>query len=129
MSYPNTPSTSLPRAFEHRATGLRSAIATGLLCLGACLSQAVLAEDLQLAWDPVNSSQLGGYELQYRLASGTYDNQIDAGSNTSSTVAGLQAGQTYDFRVRAYSTDRSEWSGFYNVVTKTNAGGTTDEGG
>jgi PKD repeat protein len=78
-----------------------------------------IAADVTLAWDPVSSSQLGGYELQYRLASGSYDKQIDVGNQTSATVSALEAGKTYQFRVRAYSKDKGIWSGFSNEVSKT----------
>jgi PKD repeat protein len=91
-----------------------------MLCLMMFSSTSLLADNVDLAWDPVSSSQLGGYELQYRLSSGSsYDNKIDVGNKTGATVAALDAGKTYLFRVRAYSQDKSTWSGFSNEVSKT----------
>ncbi len=81
------------------------------------LSLTASAGDITLAWDPVISPVLAGYELCYGAASGQYHTTVDVGNVVTFTVAGLPAGIHY-FAVRAYGT-AGEQSGFSNEVSTT----------
>ena len=65
-----------------------------------------------LAWDPNTDPELAGYKVYYGTASGSYQGHLDAGLNTTYTVANLPDGGTYFFAVTAYdsSAHESEYS-------------------
>jgi hypothetical protein len=58
---------------------------------------------ITLGWDPSTDPSVVGYHLYYGVASGTYTNMIDAGTNTSVTVSNLVPGVTYYFAVTTYT--------------------------
>ncbi len=96
--------------------------ATRLVRLGGCalllFAAHASAGQVHLAWDAVSSPSLAGYRLYYGQTSGTYPTYIDVGLQTTATVTGLTAGQTYYFVVTAYDTAGDE-SGPSNTVTVT----------
>jgi hypothetical protein len=73
--------------------------ASALLCSGA--------QNVMLAWLP-SPSQVAGYRLYYGTASGVYTSRVDVGPNTSFTVTGLTAGQTYYFSATSYAANGTE---------------------
>ncbi|MGH9891989.1 MAG: LamG-like jellyroll fold domain-containing protein, partial [bacterium] len=74
---------------------------------------------VSLDWDANTEPTLGGYQLYYGQASGSYTANIDVGNQTSHTVIGLQEGKTYYFAAKAYDTTRTTSSGFSNEVSTT----------
>ncbi len=60
------------------------------------------AQSITLAWSGSASTNVVGYHLYYGTASGIYWSRIDAGTNTTTTVAGLTNGITYYFVATAY---------------------------
>ena len=73
-----------------------------------------------LEWDAVNDPNLGGYRVYHAVAGSYYPGQgsgINVGSSTSYTVAGLDSGTRYYFRVTAFDSKGNE-SGFSNEVYK-----------
>ena len=74
------------------------------------------AGEIKLAWDPSPSPDVGGYKVHYGLASGSYSDVIDAGDQTSVTVADLNDGATYYFAATTYNTTRTSESGFSNEI-------------
>jgi len=61
-----------------------------------------------LAWNSSASANVAGYMIHYGNDCTNYTNQMDAGTNTTCTVTGLQAGQTYYFVVSAYDSSNDE---------------------
>ncbi len=61
-----------------------------------------------LAWDPNTEPDLAGYKVHYGTASGSYQVLLDAGLNTTYTVANLPDGGTYFFAVTAYDSSANE---------------------
>jgi hypothetical protein len=61
-----------------------------------------------LAWNPNNSPSVAGYTLYYGLVSHNYTATMDAGTNWSMEVEGLDEGATYFFAVGAYGDDGTE---------------------
>ena len=59
-------------------------------------------ENVTLAWDANQESDLKGYILYYGTASGNYTNNVDVGNTTQHTLD-LQDGVTYYFAVTAYN--------------------------
>ena len=57
-----------------------------------------------LAWDPVNASNLAGYEVYYGTAPGTYQWFQDVKNVTTYTLTGLTEGATYYAAAKAYNT-------------------------
>lgn len=81
-------------------------------------------QSVKLAWNPISSSIVAGYMVNYGTNAANYSNQADAGTNTSLTVAGLQGGTTNYFAVAAYTANHSEGplsSPIVYVVPKTNS--------
>ena len=76
------------------------------------------AGQVNLAWDAVSAPTLAGYRLYYGQTLGTYTTHLDVGLQTTATVTGLTAGQTYYFVVAAYDTASHE-SDDSNAVTVT----------
>ncbi|MEO7101296.1 MAG: discoidin domain-containing protein [Luteolibacter sp.] len=60
---------------------------------------------ISLIWNSNPESNIARYEVRYGTASGKYTNSINAGSQTSTPVSGLQEGVTYYFAVYAYNTN------------------------
>ena len=54
-----------------------------------------------LAWNPNPETDITGYQLSYGTTPGVHPNIIEAGLNTTTTVAGLTEGTTYYFVVSA----------------------------
>ncbi len=79
---------------------------------------AALAASVSLAWNPVNSPSLAGYEVYYGPAIGNYPSKIDVGNTTGYAVPNLVEGATYHFVVTAYDASHTE-SGFSNDVAAT----------
>ena len=80
---------------------------TVVLLIAAACSAAV---DVTVAWDPSLSDTSGNplnetptYKLFYGTAPGDYTQQIDAGTQTSITVTGLQYETTYYFAAKAFT--------------------------
>lgn len=72
-----------------------------------------------LAWDPLQSSRLKGYNLYYGTISGQYLQRKTVSANTSSlTLRALSVGTTYYFSVRAIS-QQDEESAFSQEVAIT----------
>ncbi len=76
------------------------------------------AGSVTLAWDPVVSPLLAGYNLYFGPSTGDYTAWINAGNATILTVPNLVDGATYYFAVTSY-----DWSGgsspFSNEVAAT----------
>jgi len=73
-----------------------------------------------LEWDAVNDPSLGGYRVYHAIAGAYYPAQgsgVNVGNSTSYTVAGLDSGTRYYFRVTAFDSKGNE-SGFSNEVYK-----------
>jgi hypothetical protein len=69
-----------------------------------------------LQWDPVVHATLSGYHVFYAKA-GTDYQPIDVGNTTTYSMAGLENGTRYYFRVAAYDSSGNQ-SGFSNEVYK-----------
>ncbi len=61
-----------------------------------------------LAWDPSPDTNVAGYLIHYGNNGTNYTSQTDAGTNTSFSVTGLQAGETNTFVVAAYDVNHNE---------------------
>jgi hypothetical protein len=55
-----------------------------------------------LAWNALSDPGVAGYNVYYGGASGTYTNELNAGSATNITINGLLHGATYYFAATAY---------------------------
>ena len=71
------------------------------------LSSPVWAGDAILSWDPNSETDLAGYKVYHRLATGNFGVPIDVGNQTTYTVTGLGDG-TYHFAITAYDTSGNE---------------------
>lgn len=69
----------------------------------SCFSHARASQNVRLAWDPPPNVTIAGYYLYCGNEDGVYTNKIDIGNNTTTSVSGLQEGQTYHFAVAAYN--------------------------
>jgi Fibronectin type III domain len=56
-----------------------------------------------LSWASLTDTTVTGYVVYYGNASGIYTYKNDVGTNTLTTISGLQAGKTYYFAVAAYN--------------------------
>src|SRR5690348_13446231 len=63
---------------------------------------------LTLAWDASTDPAVVGYRLYEGIASETYTNVLDVGTDLMVSVSGLVAGQTYYFAVTAYDSSGFE---------------------
>lgn len=72
-----------------------------------------------LAWDdPDNMSQeVGGYYVYYWQPEWATPRRVDVGKQTTHTLTGLEAGQTYTFAVTVYGSGKSE-SPYSRVVSQ-----------
>jgi len=61
------------------------------------------AQSLALIWNPSTAAGVTGYHIYYGTDGTNFQYVIDAGTNTSYTVTGLQEGQTNSFVVTAYN--------------------------
>jgi hypothetical protein len=78
---------------------------TGCVCtLMLVVIPSIAAADVTVLWDSNVEPDLAGYQIGYGVAPGQYTGLVDAGNRTSYSFAGLQAGNTYYFAVRAYNT-------------------------
>ncbi len=99
---------SLPESFSAGRTSATAAwVAALALLLAFCLPVRGGApegggQSVALAWDPTTSSNAAGYAVYYGQDGTNFENRIDAGTNTTLVVDGLQAGQTNYFAVVAY---------------------------
>jgi hypothetical protein len=81
-----------------------------ILSLFALLASALVfcrdafCAQVSLVWDPVGASSLAGYKLYYGTVSRNYSSAVDAGTQTTATVTGLNEGATYYFAATAYDT-------------------------
>jgi hypothetical protein len=87
----------------------------------ANFSQTIASNTATLAWDPpASGTNLSGYRIYYRTASGTYQPLglgISVGNVTTYTLLGLSHGIRYYFVVTAFATDGTE-SVYSNEVFK-----------
>ena len=61
----------------------------------------ISSDSVILEWD--SSANSSGYNIYYRTESGSYGAPINAGSNTTYIMPGLNPGQTYYFEVTGYN--------------------------
>ena len=116
------PRPSAPRRSPRRGPRLAHVVARHTLCavglLLLCACQGYAAQ-ITLAWDDPNNNPatIAGYRLYYWQAPGQTLASVDVGTQTTYTLTGLTAGQTYDFAVTAYtSTAESADSNVVNVA-------------
>jgi len=74
----------------------------------SCFSRALGLQNVRLAWDPPRDVTVAGYFLYCGTEAGVYTNKIDIGNNITTSVSGLQEGQTYHFAVAAYNSAGAE---------------------
>ncbi len=55
------------------------------------------AQSVTLAWNPVTTANVAGYNIYYGSASGNYTNATFVGNVTNATISGLSEGATYYF--------------------------------
>lgn len=77
--------------------------AVALLC-SAAAAIAATAGSVTLGWNANPETNIQRYELQWGTASGSRPNTVDAGTNLSASVSGLNPGTTYYFAVIARNT-------------------------
>jgi hypothetical protein len=73
-----------------------------VLFAGSPKVSAQSTHSVSVAWDPSPGPNIAGYVVHYGTAAGNYSATLDAGTQTSAIVAGLQEGMTYYFVVTAY---------------------------
>lgn len=71
-------------------------------------ARAANKNTVTLAWNPESSSLVAGYALHVGTNSGNYTTRIDVGTNTATTVSGLNGGVIYYFAVTAYNSAHVE---------------------
>jgi Fibronectin type III domain len=64
---------------------------------------APATNNVRLAWNKSPSTNVTGYRVYYRSASGSYSNSVVTGNVTNNTVGGLTGGVTYFIAVAAYT--------------------------
>ena len=80
-----------------------------VMSLGLALGPAAHAiQSVTLAWEPSPSSGVAGYMILSGSDGISYDNQTDAGTNTTWTVTGLEEGTTNFFEVAAYDVNYNQ---------------------
>ncbi len=101
---------------------LRRIVAVSVLIVGLALPAS--AEQVQLTWDPNSESDLAGYVVLTGTSSRVYTQSLEVGPGSpTATVAGLAAGATYYFAVRAFNSAGLQ-SGWSNEVVVTMPGTT-----
>ena len=98
------------------ATGSGDTASTGTTDPASTDPQPVALGDAILEWDPVADDRLSGYRVFYALAGAEYQ-AVDVGDTTSYTMAGLESGKRYYFRVAAYDSSGNQGD-FSNEVYK-----------
>jgi len=73
-------------------------------------------QSLALAWNASTASGVTGYHIYYGNNGDDFQYIVDAGTNTSYEITGLQEGQTNTFAVTAYNTQGEE-SDLSNLIT------------
>jgi hypothetical protein len=96
------------RWFRHRFDGVAKAgSGTGnivLLAVAIMRLSALASSSVTLAWNPISSSTIAGYNIYYGGVSGVYTNKISVSrATTEATVSGLIQGATYYFAATTYS--------------------------
>ena len=84
----------------------RVAIATVISVFA--LSGVAAAQSMTLAWNANGEADLAGYRVEYGTVAGSPTTTVDVGNVTQRQFAGLQAGITYYFRVKAYNASSME---------------------
>jgi hypothetical protein len=80
-----------------------------VMSLGLAVCPLTLpAQSVTLAWNPSPSANVAGYMLYYGADGINFDNQMDAGTNTSATVTDLEPGSTNYFEVVAYDANNDQ---------------------
>lgn len=69
-----------------------------------------------ISWD---KTDVGRYQVQYRVKGGTWKTATDFTKKTSCKVTGLTKGKTYQFRVRAVNYDAEYWGEIYGYWSNT----------
>ncbi|MGJ0483601.1 MAG: LamG-like jellyroll fold domain-containing protein [Methylomicrobium sp.] len=77
------------------------------------------AANVNLAWDPSASSNVGGYKVSYGTSSGKYTSTVDAGNRTTYSLTGLKKGTKYFFVVKAYDSSKTIESASSNELNVT----------
>lgn len=65
-------------------------------------------QSVTLGWNTSTDTNVAGYYIYHGTASGVYTSKNDVGTNTVTSVPGLQEGQTDYFAVTAYNTAKIE---------------------
>ncbi|HEY3862851.1 MAG TPA: fibronectin type III domain-containing protein [Verrucomicrobiae bacterium] len=81
-----------------------------------CGRAANAVQSLAIAWNPSVSTNIVGYHVYYGTHGTNYETVIDAGTNTSYEVSGLQEGLTNTFVVTSYNSSGTD-SAPSNVIT------------
>jgi hypothetical protein len=68
-----------------------------------CGLAAASAQDVKLAWNPNQESNIGGYFVHYGTDSGNLTEIINVGNQTTTTLEGLPLGVTHFAAVQAYN--------------------------
>jgi hypothetical protein len=98
-----------------KTTGLMRFLG-GFLILAALGTTVQAGQSVTLAWNQSTDPTIVGYNIYYGGASGTYTNEISAGSTTNATISGLISGKTYYFAATAYNSLGLE-SGFSSEMS------------
>lgn len=63
--------------------------------------------NVTITWDDLSTfeSSISGYKIKYGISSGAYTSTVNVGDVLSSSISGLNSGQTYYFTVSAYDND------------------------
>jgi hypothetical protein len=81
-----------------------SARSVAILALALVLGPAAdAAQSLALTWNPSAAAGVAGYHIHYGNDGTNFQYEVDAGTNTSYLVTGLQESQTNSFIVTAYN--------------------------
>jgi hypothetical protein len=100
-----------------QVSALHTLCAVGLTLL--LLTCQVYAAQLTLTWDDPNNNpaDVGGYRLYYWQATWQTPASLDVGKQTSYTLTGLEADQTYLFAVTAHDASGGRESDASNVIS------------
>ena len=88
-------------------TGQRGWAAVLLAIVFLCI-HAKGTPNVTLAWNASSDPSVAGYFLYYGPAAGVYTNRIDIGNSTTTSMSGLNEGETYHFAVSAYNSTGAE---------------------
>jgi hypothetical protein len=78
------------------------------MVLMALVSSVHAQANVTLAWNPITSPLVAGFNIYYGGASGVYTNKVSVGLATSVTVSNLVIGTTYYFAATTYSAAGAE---------------------